>query len=450
MKNEIETKATGSVVWVAATRKRPGHYAYRLSLVDGSRPWIHCTPTVRSELAEKRVREVALERSKEAFEKKLTAEDFGLKKREAVPGSGGPAKSQTMAEWLTTWGAARRSRGLTSVRENEAHYTKHVEPVMDERHVRDWTSDDMRKLAAALDRKVQDGEIAWKTAWNVWATATRICRDACASKIEALRVRADNPARDVEGPDRGASKSKQYVYPSEFLKFVWCEDVPLRWRRQVALAIYLFPRAGELRVLRWEDVDLEHGTIHIHRAHDRTSETGATKSTKTGHARRFAIEPNLLPLLAAMHAERGEGLVVKLPSERALARGLRRWLWNAKVRRSELHDSTASSRTIVFHDLRATGATWMAVRGDDAMKIMQRCGHENIETTMGYVRTAEAVRDGFGDVFPPLPDVLLRSPDSSEVSGLLSGVDSAILSARNDCGVDGTRTRGLRRDRPAL
>jgi effector-binding domain-containing protein len=34
-------------------------------------------------------------------------------------------------------------------------------------------------------------------------------------------------------PDRGASKEKQYLYPSESLKFVSCEDVPLRWRRHL-------------------------------------------------------------------------------------------------------------------------------------------------------------------------------------------------------------------------
>jgi hypothetical protein len=143
-----------------------------------------------------------------------------------------------------------------------------------------------------------------------------------------------------------------------------------------------------------------------------------------------------------LHAESGgEGLVCDLPSERALARGLRRWLWRAEVRRAELHKPTRSSRSSVFHDLRATGATWMAVRGDEAMKIMQRCGHENIETTMGYMRTAEAVRDGFGEVFPPLPDALLRSPGSGDAVSSSVSLETAVLSSRNYSGVDGTRTR---------
>lgn len=205
-------------------------------------------------------------------------------------------------------------------------------------------------------------------------------------------------------------KAKQYLYPSEFQRFVTCDGVPLEWRRAVTLAIYLFPRASELRVLRWEDVDLEHGTVHIHRGRDRN--TGEEKSTKGRFARRFAIEPTLLPLLRAMHDEsRGHGVVTELWSERNMAAGFRRWLKRAGADRAELHCSTRTRKAIRFHDLRATGLTWMAVRGDDPLKIMQRAGHTDFQTTQLYVREAEAVRDGFGEVFPALPPTLLAAPN---------------------------------------
>jgi hypothetical protein len=55
----------------------------------------------------------------------------------------------------------------------------------------------------------------------------------------------------------------------------------------------------------------------------------------------------------------------------------------------------------------------MAIRGDDPLKIKQRAGHTDFKTTEGYVREAEAIRDGFGDVFPPLPAVG-RPLDTSE------------------------------------
>src|SRR5690606_4057642 len=129
----------------------------------------------------------------------------------------------------------------------------------------------------------------------------------------------------------------------------------------IAIAVYTYLRAGELRVLRWEDVDLEHAVIHVHRAFDRT--TGGVKSTKGRRARPVPIEPELLPLLHAMRAEAGGvGLVIELPSERDLARGLRRYLTKAQVLRSSLHDGAETKRRIVFHDLRGTGVTWMAVR----------------------------------------------------------------------------------------
>jgi hypothetical protein len=60
----------------------------------------------------------------------------------------------------------------------------------------------------------------------------------------------------------------------------------------------------------------------------------------------------------------------------------------------------------------------MAVRGDDALKIMQRCGHRDYATTQRYVREAEAVREGFGEPFPALPSCLLE-PSKQPLHGTL-------------------------------
>jgi hypothetical protein len=43
------------------------------------------------------------------------------------------------------------------------------------------------------------------------ALATKMCKAASSSKVEALRVRADNPAIGALGPDRGARTVKQYL-----------------------------------------------------------------------------------------------------------------------------------------------------------------------------------------------------------------------------------------------
>jgi hypothetical protein len=71
--------------------------------------------------------------------------------------------------------------------------------------------------------------------------------------------------------------------------------------------------------------------------------------------------------------------------------------------------TTATTKAITWHDLRATGCTWMAIAGVDPAKIQQRAGHERYDTTQRYVREAENLREGFGDVFPPLPPLAAQT-----------------------------------------
>ncbi len=53
-------------------------------------------------------------------------------------------------------------------------------------------------------------------------------------------------------------------------------------------------------------------------------------------------------------------------------------------------------------------------RGDEPIKIMRRAGHENMATTMAYVREAENLLTSVGDPFPPLPNALVSPGESPE------------------------------------
>jgi hypothetical protein len=115
-----------------------------------------------------------------------------------------------------------------------------------------------------------------------------------------------------------------------------------------------------------------------------------------------------VPLLQALHkAAGGKGRVIaKMPSPGMLSRKLKRYLDKAGVTRAELHATgDATRKAITFHDLRATGITWMAARGDDPLRIKQRAGHATFSTTEGYIREAENLGASFGAVFPALPDL---------------------------------------------
>ncbi len=375
-------------------KTRDGRWQAQVTLGDGSRKRLKPFPKGTSE---------AMAREKAAYHAELAAK-VNPKKPQLTAAPEIP--DTPMGRWFKAWIADREARLFSSTRDNTAHYLLHVVQGLGVKHVRDWTRDDLRKLSLALDGKVQEGKIAWKTAVNVWATATKMCADAAESKRDTIRCRADNPAIGVRGPDRGDEVGEQMLYPSAFLKFVTCETVPLRWRRLVTLAIYLYPRDAELRALHCRDLDIEHRSIKITKA--LSKRTGEVKATKGRRHRTPTMEANVVPLVEAMIQGRGgaELLIPEMPSERDMARGLRRYLKKAGIERHELHFKTPTTRPMRWHDLRATGISWMAVRGDDALKIQHRAGHTDFETTQRYIRVAEALREGFGDVFPELPPEL--------------------------------------------
>lgn len=70
---------------------------------------------------------------------------------------------------------------------------------------------------------------------------------------------------------------------------------------------------------------------------------------------------------------------------------------------------------MTFYDLRATGITWRAIRGDEPLRIQRAAGHTGFDTTQNYIREAESVKEGFGEVFPPLPEALITGAGAERV-----------------------------------
>ena len=393
--NDTKQSKTGRKPTGTIQRTRDGRWRARITLVDGSRKWLAPFPAGTSE-------QMAREKCAALTEK---AQKMGLKSTEVKPNR---AQLQSQAKesceaWVELWQAERDQRGLSSRVTKQGHWKHHVSPVLGSKHPKQWIREDFRKLSNALDGKVQAKSISWKTASDIWGTAVKMANDAANSKHSSLRCRDENPSEGVRGPDRGAAVAKQYLYPSEVEQLLACEKLPIAWARLFAVAVYTYCRASELRALTWDDVDLAHGVIRITKAAE--SGTGELKTTKSKRARTIPIELALRPLLIEMHTEaKGKGPVLaNMPSEFNLSAGLKRWLATANVDRAALTSKGPSERPIRFHDLRATGLTWMAVRGDEPQKIQARAGHTDFKTTQGYIREAEIHQSGFGEPFGALP-----------------------------------------------
>jgi integrase len=428
-------RATGSVRYRPGKDGSPGAWWGRITCNDGSRPWEELGQWPNSPQGRARAQETAAGVTERFRALGIVAvPQRGQKARALGSGEGRlrhtVGQQETFDEYAKRWFVEREERGLSSLSTDRSRVRVHVSPILGSKPMRDVTAADLRAVCAHLDRTARTStEFSWSTGVKVWGLVTKLFADACASKVEALRVLESNPCSGVRGPDRGTLKSKQWLRPRELLALVSCSEVPLRWRRLYALASYLYLRPGELAALEWSDVHLDEGYATIHQSIN--LETGELKATKTGTSRRVPIRDAILPLLRAMRDEvAGKGRVIQnthenkraehgMPPTEDLAATLREHLERAEVERAELYADRPTTKRITFYDLRASGITWEVLIGTEHVRIQQRAGHANFNTTQGYIREAEALGEKVGEPFGPLPPSLLGTPrdDDSAVTG---------------------------------
>ena len=136
-----------------------------------------------------------------------------------------------------------------------------------------------------------------------------------------------------------------------------------------------------------------------------------------------------------------ETVVVKV--QREAAKMLRRALQEAGVRREALFADDAHRAPVTFHDLRATGITWCAVRGDEVLRLQQRAGHEDVAALkLGGVEVHGEAFPGAVGACRPVDPVMAVFPGwgrgwgwaSAKSPPALSGRTRAVPSASADLG----------------
>lgn len=306
----------------------------------------------------------------------------------------------TLAEyvpvWLDTQAVRLRSKTLTTY---EGHLRLHVVPRLGRLKLGEIRTDDIASLASEMQRS---GYAAW-TIKGAIAAISGLLRHAARRGLIA-----ENPVARLERGERPATTEKEKrVLTAEEIGLL-LDAADQKYRSLLATAVGTGLRLGELLGLRWQDVEIDDGFIHVRTQVDQTGRRGVPKTPTA--VRAVVLSPQLgRVLLAHREAALARGLARAtdpvFASEAGTPLGhdnVRERALGAAVRRAGLED--AERPRLTMHSCRDTFASHLIIDlGLDVVQVSRQLGHANPAITAktyarmyDEARHADAIRAAMG------------------------------------------------------
>jgi integrase len=303
--------------------------------------------------------------------------------------SGGATFAEAAAEWLR-FIEQDRERKPSTVRDYRNVLNSRLLPAFGDRQLESITREDIE-----VWRRTLDG-LSARSKNKLLVQLHGIFRRA-----QTFYGLDSNPLALVEKHPLRASGDIEVFSPEEIWALVRAAD------SEQDSAIFLTAaftglRMGELRALRWREVDFPGAVLRV-----RTSfSAGMLTTPKSGKVRSVPLAPDVAVVLARLGEGRDwtgdddlvfPGLAGEYLDDSALRRR-----YNAALARAGL-------RQLRFHDLRHTFGTRMIGKAD-IRRVQEWMGHADIQTTMKYLHYAPHAADArlVAEAFA------LADPDSGE------------------------------------
>jgi integrase len=305
---------------------------------------------------------------------------------------------RTVAELLDTWHAgmvARRCWSPGTVRRHRSNIDRHLARALADYRVEELAIDHVDALDALL---VAEG-LAPATRKSVHGTLRQalghaVRRGHVGRNVAALAGGPAAPRPEVLVPTDGQVRLLLELAAGYYPPWQLNVGAPAWVHPFLRLAAYTGARPGELAALRWADVDLERGELLI-RATARADETGkgyaVGETTKTGHARRIALDARTTGTLVHWRPTELDPASLVFPAYPGLARlsptselvtcaplpahAPRRWF-------RRLADRAGIDPRCTLYSLRHWHASHLLRRGAAITQVAERLGHANPHLTL--------------------------------------------------------------------
>jgi integrase len=275
---------------------------------------------------------------------------------------------QLADEWLTQLRVGERTR-----ERYDSNLRNHLRPRYGQRRAQSITVDDVARLIVDLESKGKAG-------WTIRNTLTTLSSLFTWAKRRGLV--ANNPVADLDARERPrvARKQQRAFEPAEITALLAAADP--KYRPLIATALFSGLRLMELLALRWQDIDLKAGEIHV-RAQLRRK--GGRKDLKSDAGRRDVIlMPELAHLLRrhkarSLYSQEHDYVFASDTGTPLNWRNVEHRGFDHALERAKL---TRPDGKPVLHDCRHTFASLLIAQGLDIVFISRQLGHANPATTL--------------------------------------------------------------------
>lgn len=248
----------------------------------------------------------------------------------------------------------------------------HIKPALGTRKIKDLT----RTLVKGLYSEKR-GCVSPRTVQYIHVTLHGALRDAVSDGLIARNV-----AHGLK-PSKPRKKEIHPLNPDQAKTFLNAARGD-RFEALYLLALHYGLRRGELLGLKWEDIDLDVGTLQVRRTMSETRTGRVEEETKSGKGRRIELSRTGIEALMA-HQERQRQEVGDGYQDRGLV--------FASTKGTPVNSSNLSYRSfkpilkrtglnIRFHDLRHTCATIRFMNGQHPKRVSELLGHSTIAFTL--------------------------------------------------------------------
>lgn len=291
--------------------------------------------------------------------------------------------------WVDFWGeaqagTARNARSVTFKPATLRNYERGWKKINPELGAHKLTDVRRADVQAMVNRWVKAGEMEPSTIRNALDPLRLVYRRAIRLDLVAVA-----PTTSVDVPRDATEDDMRFASREEAAALLGV--LPVEQRALWATAFYGRLRRGELRALRWSDVNLKAGTLRVERSWDDKDGEQAPKSKAA--RRTVPIVPPLAVLLDA-HKKRtkysakdlvfGKTATASFDPTTVRKQALRAWAATDEAKAKQLGRKLAEDETlkpITLHQCRHTCASFLIASGANAKALSVVMGHATIGIT---------------------------------------------------------------------